>query len=118
MDKLWREVLVEHRLALMEKADENDVLLNRLLDHLLAKRCLQSDHKQLIKGQALSRNRCGMLLDYIQFEGASAFDELCHALEAFGTDDKEQLACSLKQALIAKQEIMGRHYTGNIVIVI
>ena len=103
MDEPWKEVLMEHHDAIVKCADPHDVILDHLLDHLRSKRCIQHDHSQLVKREPLLRARVGKLLDFVSSEGCKAFDELCNALEEFGTDDKKQLADTLRQSFQEKE---------------
>jgi Caspase recruitment domain len=105
MDQMCEKVLLEHRQEFIRSADVDDVLLDFLLDHLISKNCIQADQKEFIKTERLSRNRCGKLLDFVSAEGPKAFDELCNALDAFGTDSKKRLACTFRQSLKMKEDM-------------
>jgi len=100
--QLWKESLLLHRERIIESADIHDVLLNRLLDRLLAARCIQLDQKEIIKRKETARERCGTLLDFIHAEGKRAFNELCEALEKFGTEDKQDLVDSMRAFSLQK----------------
>jgi len=102
MDEPWKEVLLDKRDAILSSADPYNVVLNRLIDHLNSRRCIQQDQIDLIKNETLtpvSRDRFIKLLDFVSSEGITAFNELCNAFEAFGTEDKSQLAATLRKNL-------------------
>jgi len=103
--ELWKKSFQSHRKRIINSADADDVLLNRLLDHLLGVFCLQPDQKEVIKSQRTARERCGKLLDFVRTEGKGAFDELCNALEDFGTRDKKDLADSMRKEAGKKRAI-------------
>jgi Caspase recruitment domain len=103
MDALYSEVLLEQRQAIVKSADPNDVLLNHLLNHLRSKRCLILSQEERIRSNVVSSDRIGCLLDFLSSEGQKAFDELCNALEDFGTEDKQKLSESLRQCFREKQ---------------
>jgi len=107
----WKQVLIEHREAIVQSADRDDVVLDYVLDHLISKRCIQVDHYELVKREPKLRSRINKLLHFISSEGRNTFDELCNAFENFGTDDKRQLANSLRQIHQDKDVIIGRHIT-------
>jgi len=94
---MWEKSLLLHRERILKSADADDVLLNRLLDHLLGALCLQHEQKEIIKRKDTARERCGKLLDFVHTEGKGAFDELCKALENFGTKDKKDLVDSMRE---------------------
>jgi hypothetical protein len=102
MDQLYRDVLLEHREAIIKSADPHDVLLKRLIDHLRSKKCLNEDQEQIIRSKIVSRDRIVCLLHFLSTEGQGAFEELCNSLEAFGTADKEELADLLRTSLRMK----------------
>lgn len=106
MAQSQKDVLVAYRRSIIESADAGDVFLDRLLTHLLANRCIQAEHIEVIKRQHVSRNRVGKLLDVLQLGGVKAFDELCNALDHFGTEHAMDLASTLRQVL--KQKYIER----------
>jgi len=108
MEEPWKEVLLEYRHAIVNSADPHDVFLNYLIDHLLSKRCIQHDHSQLVKHERFPRARVGKLLDFVSSEGSQAFDELCNALEEFGTEYKKQLANTLRRSFGERNIVSGR----------
>lgn len=112
MEHLWKDALQEHYEDIVKSADHDDVFLDNMLDHMLSKRCIQSEQKELIKSEKSSCKRCRKFLDFLQSEDRSAFDELCNALETFGTESKTHLANLLKKSLIEKQESECRTYNG------
>lgn len=97
-------MLRENRVTILQSADSHDIVLNRLLDHLLSKNCIQQDQKELIKRKEVSKDRMGTLLDFLSSEGRIAFDELCTAFENFGTQDKKDLASTLRLSISQKQQ--------------
>jgi Caspase recruitment domain len=112
MDQLWKEVLREKRESIIQSADAENVFLNRLLDHLISKECIQQDQRELIMRKSSSRDRVGAMIDFLCSENERAFDELCNAIELFGNVAKQQLADSLRQSLMIKYEALGRRYKG------
>jgi len=99
MDAPWREVLLDNRDAIVCSADTHDALLNRVLDYLLLKWCIQLDQNVAIKFERHPRDRFRKLLDFLSSESCTVFDKLCNAFRAFDTDDKVQLADKLQQDL-------------------
>jgi len=102
----WKRVLQEHGSAIVKYADEGNVFLNHLIDHLFSKRCIQQDHKQLVKREPIVRTRISMLLDFVSSEGRNAFDELCNAIEEF-KPEMEELANRLRASLRKQKMVSG-----------
>lgn len=104
MDQLCREVLNEQRQLIVASADPQDVLLRHLIDHLVSKKCLNSSQEECImRINHLSSSRMTSLLQFLCLGGATAFDELCKALEEFRNVGTDSLASSLRQKLKDKQ---------------
>jgi len=108
MDEPSKQVLREHRDAIAKSADPDDVFLNHLIDHLFSKRCIQNDHKQLVKRERTIRARISMLLDFVSTEGRQAFDELCNAIKEFNNPGMKELANTLRASLREKNMVSGK----------
>jgi len=63
MDEPWNKVLLKHQDDIVKSADPQNVFLIHLIDHLLAKRCIQHDQAQLVKYEPLLQARIHKLLD-------------------------------------------------------
>jgi hypothetical protein len=113
MDQLWKNVLQENRKKLVLSADREDILLKSLLDYLMSEFCIQSDQEDCILRETSSSNRIRKLLDVVSYEGEKAFNELCNALETFGTDDKKSNACSMRQSLTQLKQRQWKDYPGK-----
>ena len=114
IDRMWQKVLNEERSSIVDKAVASDAFVNRLLDHLLGKHCIQMLQKQEILTAAGSTDRCRKLLDFIYSTNQKTFDELCNAIEKFGTPDTKDLADCLRCSLETKQRpwrecLNGKH---------
>lgn len=112
MENLWKDALQEHYKDIVQLADHEDVFLDNLLDHMLSKRYLQLEQKELIKNEKSSSKRCRKFLDFLLKESRSPFDELCSALDTFGTESTNHLANLLRKSLIDKQERECKTYGG------
>jgi len=116
MEEPWKEVLREHGNDIVKSADEGDVFLNHLIDHLFSKRCIQNDHKQLVKREQTIRARIIMLLDFVSSEGRKAFDELCNAIEEFNYPGMGELVNTLRASLREKKMVSGMLQIDRLVI--
>jgi Caspase recruitment domain len=103
MAQLHVDVLLDYRTAMINAADQNNVLLNHLLNHLRSKRFLNVTQEEHVLSKTAACDRMSSLLDFLSSEGQKAFEELCKALADFGTEDKEELAASMLQSLREKQ---------------
>jgi hypothetical protein len=112
-ETLWQQVLREQRVTILQSADGHDLFLDRLLDYLLSKGCIQPDQKELVKRKEVSKERMGTLLDFLSTEGPTAFDELCTAIENYGTVDKKNLANSLRQCMVQKENAQNGKVTSK-----
>jgi hypothetical protein len=99
MDRLYHNVLLEHREAIIKSADSHDLLLNHLITHLKRKECLNGPQEKCIRSYKAPRDRICCMLDFLSAEGEKAFEELCNSLEDFKTKDKRQLANLLRASL-------------------
>ena len=114
--RLWQKVLKEKRSSILDKADAGNVFLNKLLDHLLSKHCLQMHQQQKVLTERGSIDCCRKLLDFIYSADQKAFDELCNAIENFGTRDTKNLADMLRCSLATKQRPWRECLNGKYVL--
>jgi len=104
MSHSWRKVLSENRKDILQAADEHNVFLGRLLDRMISTQCIQREQKELIMNGTTARDRLSKLLDIVDTEGRTAFDELCNGLEEFGTEHQTRLAEHPQQSVAGTEE--------------
>lgn len=101
---LCREVLAAHSQCIIQSADPDDIFLNRLLEHLHTRQCIQRDQIELLKREPVSFDRCAKLLEFVSnSEGCQTFLELCNALDVFGTVNSRALADSMRKSFEDKK---------------
>jgi Caspase recruitment domain len=85
MDSLWKTVVQMHRCDIIRAADADDIVLNRVIDHLLSHNLvgLLSESVQEIRKLTNSHARMRKLLDVLLDRGpdASIFHVFCDALK-------------------------------------
>lgn len=98
MDSLWKEALREHHDSVVS-AIRDEVIMQRLLDHLYSNKCIEDEHKELVRNEKTSRARANCLLDILKTQTEKVFHELCNALDNITIDAHQTLAQSLRQSL-------------------
>ena len=114
--RLSREALLTKYPTILEHANENDVFLDAILDHLMSRQkpIISDVQKQDIKAQPIGTQRFRRLLDYLRKGGLTEFIELCNGMEKFNTNSSHELSTELLTSLEERCE-KWREEIGNLI---